>query len=104
MAGIGALVVGEQFEREYGCEPADWHRWMPSATHGHAFAREGDAGYRIQIGSGNLRMHWELLPHRRIALMTLPRMQVLFRFEGVEPEARQVFMRGFDMRTQRGGG
>ncbi len=104
MAGIGALTVGEQFEREYGCEPADFHRWMPSATHGHEFQPLGQAGYQVQIGTGTLTLRWQVLPPRRIALIVLARMQVQFQFVGVEPQARQAFLRAFDMRTQRGGG
>jgi hypothetical protein len=104
VAGIGALTVSEQFEREYGCEPADWHRWVPSATHGHDFSPLGSAGYRIQIGAGSLHMQWQVLEPRRIALISLPRMRVVFQFEGVAADARQVFMHRFDMRTQRGGG
>ena len=49
-------------------------------------------------------MQWRALPPRRIALLQMPRLAVRFRFEGVADEARQRFMRHFDLYMQRGGG
>jgi hypothetical protein len=39
-----------------------------------------------------------------IALLRLQRLAVSFEFEGVEEDARQRFMKHFDLTMQRGGG
>jgi hypothetical protein len=44
------------------------------------------------------------LSARRIALITLPRLQVRFAAQGVDDAAWQAFMRWFDLYTLRGGG
>ena len=43
-------------------------------------------------------------PPRRIALLSMPRLGVQFRFSGIDEASRQAFMRYFDLYTQRGGG
>jgi hypothetical protein len=44
------------------------------------------------------------MPVRQIALIRLPRLAVHYRFEGLPDDARQVFMKRFDLYIQRGGG
>ena len=95
--------LGERFEREHGCTLAEWLRWLPEAVHGHALAIEGDAAV-VAIGDGRLHVAWHALPPRVIALIRMPRMQIAYRFEGVDDEARRRFMKRFDLHIQRGGG
>lgn len=97
-------VPGDCFEREYGCSETEWRSWMPAAVHGHGLHDAGERAYRVDIGAGRLQLAWQVLPPRVIALVTLPRLQVRFCFEGVEAAQRDRFMRAFDLRTQRGGG
>jgi hypothetical protein len=94
----------EAFDREHGCSEAEWLGWLPGAVGSHALSIEGGGHARIGIGQGSLTLHWITLPPRRIALMTLPRLAVRYRFEGVDDGARMAFMRHFDLYTQRGGG
>jgi hypothetical protein len=58
----------------------------------------------VSLPRGQLRLRWEVLPPRRIALVQLPRMQVAFAFEDTTREERLAFMRYFDLYMQRGGG
>jgi len=92
------------FEREYGCTQGEWLRWMPDAVHGHPSTQPRSESLLVCIGSGTLAIEWKVLAPRVIALIRLPRMAVHFDFRGVEPEARRVFMRRFDLHLQRGGG
>jgi hypothetical protein len=92
-----------EFEREMGCTEADWLAVLPGATGGRALAVTACAAH-VTIGEGSLELQWRELPPRQIALMRIPRLWVSFRFEAVAEEARQRFMRHFDLYTQRGGG
>jgi hypothetical protein len=56
------------------------------------------------VGGGRLHLQWTVLPPRRIALLSMPRLAVRYRFEGVDARARREFMRYFDLFTHRGGG
>ena len=91
------------FKREMGCTEAELLRWLPGAVNGRALTLLPRSA-EVTIGSGRLTLAWsELLP-RRIALMSMPRLAIVFRFEGVDEGERQAFMRYFDLYTQRGGG
>lgn len=91
------------FEREMGCTAEELLKWLPGATGGCALAlRPGAAD--VAVGDGALRLRWQPLPPRRIALLSVPRLAVRFEFEAVDEAARLRFMRRFDLYTQRGGG
>ncbi len=100
----------EAFEREHGCTDAEWRGWLPGAVGPHELRVRGAPGApeapeaHITLPQGSLHLAWETLPPRRIALISMPRMTVRYRFEGVGPEVRQTFMRYFDLYMQRGGG
>lgn len=93
----------ERFERDVGCTETEWLGWMPRAIGAHAWRREGDR-IEVSIGDGCLRIGWQTLPERRIALLRMPRLLVRFEFEGVDPAQRRAFMKPFDLSLQRGGG
>lgn len=91
------------FERDTGGTEVEWLRRLPGACDSHPLElHQGRAVVRID--SGSLHIEWQVLPPRRIALMSIARMSVRFRFEGVADAARQRFMRRFDLFMQRGGG
>lgn len=94
----------EHFEREYGCTEPEWLGWMPGATGGRECHDDGPQGLRVPLGSGQLRLRWQVLPPRVIALIRLPRLAVTFAFEGVPLPERREFLRRFDLHLQRGGG
>lgn len=97
--------VAEQFSREQGCTPADWDRDLPGAVKGHRLELlpPGQAVVHL-AGGGRLHLQWQELPPRRIAMARLPRMQIDFRFDQADADARSAFMRRFDLFLQRGGG
>jgi hypothetical protein len=86
-----------------GCTAAELRSWLPGIAAHRALELSDDTA-SVEADGGWLRLAWTALPPRRIALLTLPRLQVSFRFEGVTPSARAAFMRRFDLYTQRGGG
>lgn len=91
------------FEREMGCTEAEWLGWLPGAVGAHPLTI--DVGRAVvRIGDGRLTLRWTPLPPRQIALVRLPRMQVRFEFDDVAIDARQRFLRHFDLFMQRGGG
>lgn len=91
------------FEREMGCTADELRAWLPGASGGATPALH-DGGADVALSDGVLRLRWQTLPPRRIALITLPRLHVRFDFERVDDDERQRFMRRFDLYTQRGGG
>jgi hypothetical protein len=93
------------FERDQGCTEAEWLAWLPGAVRGHALTLSGAGGAaRVDIDGGVLDLAWHALPPRQIALVRLPRLAIRFEFTGVDEDARQRFMRYFDLYMQRGGG
>jgi hypothetical protein len=92
-----------RFTREMGCTEAEWLMWLPAAV---AQSRLEPVYGQVEVpaAGGCLTLHWRMLPPRRIALISLPRLEVTFDFEGSDEAARQVFMRRFDLHMQRGGG
>ena len=97
-------MTGAGFEREYGCTEREWLRWLPGAAGAAQVQVTGDAACIAPVGQGTLQLDWHVLPPRRVALMAMPVLGVRFRFDGVADEARQAFMRYFDLFMQRGGG
>lgn len=92
------------FEREQGFTDAEWRRSLPGAVRGAALELS-DGQARVQLpGGGTLQLRWQVLPPRRIALITLPRLAVQYRFSGTDPAAQAAFMAYFDLYMQRGGG
>jgi hypothetical protein len=65
--------------------------------------RAGEAEVDIG-GSGHLLLRWQVLPPRSIALMRMPRLQVAYRFSGLDAGQQAAFLRYFDLFMQRGGG
>ncbi len=91
------------FERDMACTETEWLRWLPGATRGLPL-QCGAGSATVTLPAGCLQLAWHTLPQRQIALLRLPRLAVHFEFVGVPDEARQRFMRYFDLYTQRGGG
>jgi hypothetical protein len=92
------------FEREQSVSEADWLRCLPGAVRDHALSLPAPGEAVVSIGPGTLQLKWTVLPPRRMALIQLPRMNIRYRFDGVDAAVRQTFMRYFDLYTHRGGG
>ena len=93
----------ESFDREMGCSEQEWLSWLPGAVREHGLAL-GEGQARVDVEGGELQLHWQVLAPRQIAMVRLPRLAAQFRFQGVAGEARQRFMRYFDLYMHRGGG
>jgi hypothetical protein len=92
-----------EFEREMGCTAAELRGWLPGASGERLIAWQDD-GARIEMDAGRVTIAWRALEPRRIALVTLPRLHVRFEASGVDEGAWHLFMKRFDLYTQRGGG
>lgn len=93
------------FEREMGCTPDELKGWLPGASRCADIRWCGTQGAELSWApAGRLQLHWQALPPRRIALVTLPRLSVRFDFGDCDETLRQRFMKHFDLYTQRGGG
>lgn len=98
-------VVPESFEQVMGCTVADLLRALPVALPGADIDTDVAAGViRGVFADGTLRLAWQPLPARRIALLEIPRLQVRFEYTGLSAERRREVQRRFDLATQRGGG
>jgi hypothetical protein len=93
----------EEFDREMSCTQAEWLMWLPAAIGAQSWQRVGDSA-QVQIPPGELTLTWHSLPPRTLGLVRLPRLQVGFRFTGVDSLQRLAFMKRFDLYMQRGGG
>lgn len=93
----------ERFERDMGTTEAEWLAALPRACAENA-CMLGPGQAEVLIGEGRLRLQWQVLPPRVIALLRMPRLGVAFAFEGVDEAQRQHFMKRFDLTMQRGGG
>lgn len=92
-----------QFDREMGCTEKEWLGWLPEAM-GKVEWQQNLGSAQAQLGQGSLAITWQTGEPRRIALISMPRLLVQFRFEGLDDEQRYAFMRRFDLYMQRGGG
>lgn len=117
----------ETFVRDMACTPAEWQRWLPQAMGDCPWAPEpaepvlptspghlrestapghlnAGAALTAQVASGRLSLSWQVAEPRRLGLAVIPRLLVRFAFDGVSDGQRLVFMKRFDLYTQRGGG
>jgi hypothetical protein len=89
--------------RRMGLSHADFLRSLPSAVGGLPWRQEGG---RILVEDPPGRIEIRLGPEGRHTLgaLALPQTEVAMRFEGLTAEARERFLRRFDLALQRGGG
>ncbi|MES2958268.1 MAG: hypothetical protein V4792_08765 [Pseudomonadota bacterium] len=96
-------VYALAFVREMGCTEAELRAWLPGACGGRPIAWR-EQGADIALNGGRVSMGWQTREPRRIAQITLPRLEVHFEARSVDGPSWQAFMRHFDLYTQRGGG
>jgi len=98
-------IVPEEFEQTMGCTVADLLRALPAALPGAHIETDSDAHeVRGVFPDGMLRLVWQPMAARRIALLEIPRLQVRFQYSRLSAERRHEVQRRFDLATQRGGG
>ena len=91
------------FEREMGCTAEELRTWLPGASR-HRTIEWREGGAVVSLDEGHAILSWQILEPRRIALITLPRLQVRIEAIGVDEAAWHRFMKYCDLYTQRGGG
>ena len=91
------------FEREMGCTAEELRTWLPGASR-HRTIEWREGGAVVSLDEGHAILSWQILEPRRIALITLPRLQVRIEAIGVDEASWHRFMKYFDLYTQRGGG
>jgi hypothetical protein len=96
------------FSREQGCSEAEWLGWLPGAVGPHPWRSLGEGRAEVLLDASQpgarLRLDWQALPPRQIALLRMPRLAVRFSFDGCTAQDRDRFMHYFDLYTRRGGG
>ena len=97
--------AAEQFalHREMGCTREEFIRWLPGATR-HAPMRLTEGEAVVVAGGATVVIRFVPAPPRKIALISLPVLDVVFRFSGADAQAYREFMAYFDLYTSRGGG
>ena len=98
----GDLPDGE-LRREMGCTRDEFLRWLPGATRHAPIVSSGDV-HQVLSDHGLVEICIVELSPRRIASITLPVLEVRFRFMRMDAEAQANFLGYFDHYTQRGGG
>lgn len=88
-----------------GCTVDDLLRSLPLAVAGSRLSIDAaQRGACAEFSDGSLRLTWHATTERRIALLTIPCLQVRFQYSGLSAARRHEIQRRFDLATQRGGG
>jgi hypothetical protein len=90
-------------EREMGCTREEFLRWLPGAARHAPMQLHADRAV-VQAGEVTVEISYTQAPPRRIALVSMPVLQVSFRFSGARMSAYREFLAYFDLYTKRGGG
>jgi len=90
-------------QREMACTREDLLRWLPGATR-HAPMRVFADKALVRAGDATIEISFTQAPPRRIALVSMPVLNVAFRFSGAGADEYREFMAYFDLYTKRGGG
>ena len=98
-----ANLPDSELRREMGCTRQEFLRWLPGATRHAPIVLDGDL-HRVLLDRGTVEISLAELPPRRIGSITLPVLEVCFRFIGMDAGARAEFLEYFDHYTRRGGG
>ncbi len=98
-------MSAEEFvlQREMGCTREEFLRWLPGATRHAPMQLHGDRAL-IQAGDATIEIAFIQAAPRTLGRVSLPVLEVSFRFVGVTEQARREFLRYFDLYTKRGGG
>lgn len=97
--------LAQPFERVMACTPAELLSWLPAALPSASLTTEGERQVcTASFDDGDLRIEWQVLEPRRIALLRLPQLRVRFCYAALSNERRIEIQRNFDRATQRGGG
>jgi len=97
--------VPEHFERDMGYNDKEFFRVLPAAIGDFQYSVTGNT-VRISNPDNNQTLELRItpLPDRRLGLIRIQHIDVLFSFSNMNEDERNKFMHRFDRRFQRGGG
>lgn len=95
---------GEWLSRDMGCTVDDLLRWLPGAVGHLPITWRGPATCAVALGQGEVVLAWVVLPPRRIALVSIQRLQLEITGWGCDGAEWAAFIAHFDAYTRRGGG
>jgi hypothetical protein len=90
-------------QREMGCTREEFVRWLPGATRHAPMLMNADKAV-VHAGEATVEILFTPAEPRRIGLVSIPVLNVSFRFSGAGASAYREFMAYFDLYTKRGGG
>lgn len=90
-------------QREMGCTREEFVRWLPGATRHAPIEMHADKAV-VHAGDVTVRIAYTQGLPRKIGLVSIPVLNVSFRFSGAQASAYRGFMAYFDLYTKRGGG
>jgi hypothetical protein len=90
-------------QREMGCTREEFVRWLPGATRHAPMQITADRAV-AHAGEATVEISFTQAEPRRIGLVSIPVLNVSFRFSGAGAGAYRQFMAYFDLYTKRGGG
>lgn len=90
-------------EREMGCTREEFMRWLPGATRQAPLRMSAEKAV-LSVGNATVEIAFTQAPPRRIALLSMPVLNVSIRFSGAEAGAYREFIDYFDLYMKRGGG
>jgi|SRR5215831_16834158 len=97
------MAPAVHLHRQMSCTRAEFMSWIPGAIRMSPFHVDGNT-VTISTGGGTVQITLEEKEPRRAGLMSLPMLEVAFRFIGLDDAARDDFLAYFDLYTRRGGG
>ena len=86
-----------------GCTREEFIRWLPGATRDPQLRIDADQA-SIQADQGTIEISFAQGSARIVGLISIPVLNVTFRFSRVGSAVRREFMAYFDLYTKRGGG
>lgn len=99
--------LSKPFIRIMGCSARELRDWLDRSLPGARLTKSAgdcDGNCEARFDDGDLRIEWLTLEPRRIALLTIPQLEVCFHYSGLAIERRRSIQNYFDRATQRGGG
>ena len=89
--------------REMGCTERELQSWIPIALARYSYVQDPQR-VTVEVPPGLVTLHYAVMEPRRIAQISMARVQVMFRFDTLNREQINAFLKHFDLYTMRGGG
>jgi len=96
--------VGEEFVRQMGYTHREFYRNLPYAMKDLNYRLQEPDRVFIEFENGSISITLGVPKDRRIANLSLPYMDVHFKFEHLNAEQRKRFYNAFERSYQKGGG